>query len=175
MFSLLRFSRPTVSQYEEKVWYSKWRAADINRALREGRQPTAPPGGGELAKSATTAEPSSASALLVSPPMALTEAPGARVGHEQEEAYSTPVRPAVSAVSGEGVLETSSPFEIPRSSAPASIDASDHPQAQRFILTGSPEPPPPPTLPQRLPAVDMEQGRGHSPFISAAPLTPPKR
>ena len=175
LFSLLRFSRPTVGQHEEKVRYSKWRAADINRALREGRQPAPAPGsgGGEPAESATTtAEPSSAPALPASPPAALAEAPDARVGHEQEEAYSTPVLPAVPAAFGEGDPETPSPFEMPRSSAPAPIDASDHPQAQHLILTGSPELPPPPTLPQRPPAVDMEQGRGRSPSISAVPLTP---
>jgi vacuolar protein sorting-associated protein VTA1 len=176
IFSFVIALLPTVGQHEEKVRYSKWRAADINRALREGRQPTPAPGsgGGEPAESATTTtEPSSsASALPVSPPAALTEAPDAHVGHEQEEAYSTPVLPAVSAAFGEGDPETSSPFEIPRSSAPAPIDASDHPQAQPLILTGSPEPPPPPTLPQRPPAVDMEQGRGRSPSIGAAPLTP---
>ena len=168
--------RPTVGQHEEKVRYSKWRAADINRALREGRQPTPAPGsggGGEPTESATiTTEPSSASTLPVAPPAVLTEAPDAHVGHEREEAYSTPVLPAVSAAFGEGDPEASSPFEIPRSSAPAPIDASDHSQAQHPILTGPPEPPPPMTLPQRPPAVDMEQGRGRSPSIGAAPLAP---
>jgi vacuolar protein sorting-associated protein VTA1 len=163
------------------VRYSKWRAADINKALREGRQPTPVSAGGEQLAEATTVEPTSASAPPpispfvptppVSPPAVLTEVPEAPSAHE--EPYSTSVLPAVSAAFGEGDSEI--PFEmITPSSAPAPIDASD-PQAEHLILTGSPEPPSPPTLSQLPPAVDMdmEQGRGRSTSISAAPLTPP--
>ena len=171
---LSRFS-PTVGQHEEKVRYSKWRAADINKALREGRQPTPAPGVGEPAETTTTTtEPTSASSVVpvppISPPAALTDAPEARVVHEQEEPYSTSVLPAVSAAFGEGDSETS--FEIPPSSAPAPINAAGDPQAQHPILPGSPELPLPPPLPQHPPTVDVEQGRGRSTSISAAPLTP---
>lgn len=168
--------------------YSKWRAADINKALREGRQPTpvSAGAGGEQPAEATTTEPTSASAHPIfpsapapppiSPPAVLTEAPDvpdADVVHGQEEPYSTSVLPVVSAAFGEG--DSEAPFEmIPPSSAPAPINASDPQAQQHLILTGSPEPPPPPTLPQLPPAVDMEQDRGRSISINAAaPLTPP--
>jgi len=167
--------------HEEKVRYSKWRAADINKALREGRQPTPVSPGGEQPAETTTTEPTSASSPIfpsapappISPPAVLTEVPDVPdvdIVHGQEEPYSTSVLPVVSAAFGEG--DSEAPFEIPTSSAPAPINDSV-PQAQHLILTGSPEPPPPPALPQLPPTVDMEQGRGRPTSISAAPLTPP--
>ncbi|KAF9336644.1 hypothetical protein BG006_007970 [Podila minutissima] len=45
------------AEIEEKIKYAKWRAADIIKAIRDGRQPTPPPGGNKpkqsLAESST--------------------------------------------------------------------------------------------------------------------------
>jgi len=160
-------------QHEEKARYAKWRAAEISRALREGRQPTPVSAGGETAETATIIE--STPAPPVPPAPVLTDVPSAHINHEQEEPFSTPVPPLVSTTFGEvstafGEGEDT-PFEIPPVSAPVASDASDA-QARHTLLTGSPETPQPTTFLHDSPAADMEQRRDRSTSISAVPLTP---
>ena len=152
--------------------YAKWRAAEISRALREGRQPTPVSAGGETDETATIIE--STPAPPVPPAPVLTDVPSAHINHEQEEPFSTSGPPLVSTTFGEvstAFGEGETPFEIPPVSAPVASDASD-PQARHTLLTGSPETPQPTTFLHDSPAMDMEQRRDRSTSISAAPLTP---
>jgi vacuolar protein sorting-associated protein VTA1 len=164
------------------VRYAKWRAADISKAIREGRQPTLPVStGGEpvettptLTTAAIESPSASASAPVLPirpPPTVVTDDPDddhIHVGHEQAEPepYSTSILPLASTAFGEG--ET--PFEIPPGSAPVLIDASD-PDAGHDLLTGTSETPLPPILPHDSPTVGMEQGRRRSTSIGAMSLT----
>lgn len=149
--------------------YAKWRAAEISKALREGRQPTpVVSASGEPVETTTTTatvEPTSASAPApappIPPPTVVTDVPDdAHIGYEQTEPYSTHVLPLVS-----------TSFEVPPGSAPVPINASD-PQAGHDLLAGTPEAPLPPTLPHDSPTMGMEQVRGRSTSIDAASLTP---
>jgi vacuolar protein sorting-associated protein VTA1 len=160
------------------VRYAKWRAAEISKAIREGRQPTPVSPGGEPAETtATTIESTSASVHVpthappIPPPTTVTDVPDdAHVGHEQVESYSTSVPPLASTAFGELEGETTFDFEVPPGSAPVPINASD-PQLGHDLLSGTPEMPLPPTLPHGSPTVDMESGRGRSTSIDAASLT----
>lgn len=175
----------------EKVRYAKWRAADISKALREGRQPAPVSPSGEPAETTTTAitiEPASAPApappisppavvtdvsdgayVPIPPPTVVTNAPDdARIDYEQTEPYSTPVLPLAPTAFGDE--ETS--FEVPPGFAPVPINASD-PQTGHDLLSGTPaEAPLPPTLPHDSPTVGMEQVRGRSTSIDVASLDP---
>ena len=163
-------------QHEEKARYAKWRAAEISRALREGRQPTPVSStGGETAAETAAIESTTPAPPPIPPAPVLTDVPSADISHEQEELFSTSVPPLVSTTFGEvstafGEGETPfETFEIPPVSAPV---ASDDPQAQHTLLTGSPETPQPTIFLHDSPAVDMEQVRDRSTSISAAPLAP---
>ena len=114
----------------EKTRYAKWRAAEISKALREGRQPTPAPASAEPVETAIDS--------VSAPPepfAGLIEAPRAHFSHELEEPHSTSALPPVSTAFG----EEDTPFEIPPASAPAPINASDV-QAQHTVLSVSPSP-----------------------------------
>ena len=115
----------------EKTRYAKWRAAEISKALREGRQPTPAPASGETAETAIDS--------VSAPPepfAGLIDAPSVHFSHELEEPHSTSALPPVSTAFG----EEDTPLEIPPASAPAPINASDV-QAQHTVLNVSPSPP----------------------------------
>ena len=163
--------------------YAKWRAADIAKAIREGRQPTPVSADGEPAETAIDS--------VSAPPepfAGLTDAPSTHFSHELEEPYPTPTLPSVSTAFGEG----DTPLEIAPASAPVLIDASDV-QAQHTVPSGSPSPPSPtpvlrphqvdattptealvPSIPPYDSPADMVQGQGPSRLtsIGAASMTP---
>ncbi|KAF8506783.1 Vta1 like-domain-containing protein [Russula emetica] len=160
----------------EKTRYAKWRAADISKALREGRQPT--PVSPSEEPTETAFEPGSAPP---DPFARLTDAPSAHVSHELEEPYATSALPSVSTAFDEG----DAPLEIPPVSAPVPINVTDV-QAQHAIPSGSPpmlpthqvdaetptEAPLPSIAPYDLPAdMDMAQGPSRLTSIGAASLT----
>ena len=160
----------------EKTRYAKWRAADISKALREGRQPTPVSPSGEPTE--TAVEPASAPP---DPFTGLTDAPSAHVSYELEEPYATSALPSVSTAFGEG----DAPLDIPPVSAPAQINATDV-QAQYAVSSGSPPMLPthqvdaetptevllPSIAPHDLPAdMDMAQGASRLTSIGAASLT----
>jgi vacuolar protein sorting-associated protein VTA1 len=120
-------------QHEEKVRYAKWRAADISKALREGRQPTTP-----VPTAAAAGEPTGITMedLLSAP--GLSDTPNTPVSHEMvEEPYSASAAlPPVSTAFGEG--EGITPFEIQPRSAPLPINGTGTRQAA--LPTGSPSP-----------------------------------
>ena len=164
----------------EKARYAKWRAADISKALREGRQPTPVSPSGESAE--TVVEPAS---TPPDPSTGLTDAraPRAYVSHELEESYATSALPSVFTPFGEG----DTPFEIPPLSPHVPIDATDL-QPQHTVPGGSPpvlpihqvdaetpaEAPAPLIAPHDSPPdMDMAQGPSHPTFIDAASLTSP--
>lgn len=158
----------------EKTRYAKWRAADISKALREGRQPTPVSPSGEPTE--TTVESVSA---LPDPFTGFTDAPSAHVSHELEEPYATSALPSVSTTFGEG----DAPFEITPVSAPVPIDVTDV-QAQHAVPSGSPPmlpthqvdaetPTEAPLAPYDSPAdmdmeMDMAQGPSHLTSVGAA-------
>jgi vacuolar protein sorting-associated protein VTA1 len=159
----------------EKTRYAKWRAADISKALREGREPTPVSPSEEPAE--TVVEPASPP---LDPFTGLTGAPSAHVSHELEEPYATSPLHSVSTAFGEGDTF----FEIPPVSA-VSINATDV-QAQHIVPSGSPpmlpthqvdaerptEAPPPLIAPYDPPAdMDMAQGPSRLTSIGAASLT----
>jgi vacuolar protein sorting-associated protein VTA1 len=119
----------------EKTRYAKWRAAEISKALREGRQPTpapasAEPEPAETALDSVSAPPEPFTGLIDAP------APSVHFSHELEEPHSISAMPLVSTSFG----EEDTPLEIPPASAPAPINASDV-QAQHIALSVSPSPP----------------------------------
>lgn len=165
--------------------YAKWRAADISKALREGRQPTPVSVGGEEELAELVPVPTSI------PPAAVTDAPNTHVSNDPDEPYVTSALPLVSTAFDEEVT----PSEIPPRSAPVPTNASDT-QAQHPTLTGSsllpsspqslasvlsphqvdvktsPEEPLPPTSLHGSPATDMGHEQGHTMSIDAMSLTP---
>jgi vacuolar protein sorting-associated protein VTA1 len=160
----------------EKTRYAKWRAADISKALREGRQPTPVSPSGEATESAIESAPAPPDLFT-----GLTGVPSAHVSHELEEPYATSALPSVSTAFDEG----DAPFEILPVSAPVPINATDV-QAQHAVPSGSP-----PMLPTHqvvsetpteapLPSIasydspadmDMVQGPSRLTSIGAASLT----
>jgi vacuolar protein sorting-associated protein VTA1 len=155
----------------EKTRYAKWRAAEISKALREGRQPTPVSASGELTETAIE--------LTSAPPdrPGLTDAPSAHVSHELEEPYPTSALPPVSPAFGEA--------DIPPVSAPVPINATVV-QAQDTVPSGSPPMLPThqvdaetpteallPSIPPYDPPADMEMTQGQSRLtsIGAAPPT----
>ena len=181
----LRRSLDCHSQHVEKTRYAKWRAAEISKALREGRQPT-PVTSGEPAETAVDSVPAPPD-----PFAGLTDAPSTHLSHELEETHSTPALPLVSTAFG----EEDTPLEIPPASAPVPINASDV-QAQHTVLSGSPSPPssirsspsmlrphqvdakshtevPPPPIAPYDPPVEMAQGQSRLTSTDAVSITPP--
>ena len=169
----------------EKTRYAKWRAAEISKALREGRQPT-PVTSGEPAETAIDSLPAPPD-----PFAGLNDAPSTHLSHELEEPQSTPALPSVSTAFG----EEDTPLEIPPASAPVPINASDV-HAQHTVLSGSPSPPspirsspstlrphqvdakshteaPPPLIAPYDPPVEMVQGQSRLTSIDAVSITPP--
>jgi len=135
LISLSLARSPTVSrfrQHVEKARYAKWRAADISKALREGRQPAPVSPTGESTE--TAVESASAPPDLFT---GLAVAPSAHVSQELEEPHATSALPSVSAAFGEGDAR----FEILPVSAPVPINATDA-QAQHTVPSGSPPMPP---------------------------------
>jgi vacuolar protein sorting-associated protein VTA1 len=162
-------------QHVEKARYAKWRAADISKALREGRQPTPVSPSGEPTETAIESAPALPDAFT-----GLTAAPSAHVSQELENPYATATLPSVSTAFDEG----DALFEIPPVSAPVPINASDV-QAQHAIPSGSPpmlpthqvdaetptEAPLPSIAPYESPAgMDMVQGPSRLTSIGAASL-----
>jgi vacuolar protein sorting-associated protein VTA1 len=162
----------------EKARYAKWRAADISKALREGRQPTPVSPSGEPTETAVEVESASAPPY---PFTGLTDAPSVDVSHELEELYATSALPSVSTAFNEG----DAPFEIPPVSAPVPINAADV-QVQHAVPGGSPpmlpthqvdaqtpiEAPLSSIVPYDSPAdMDMAQGPSRLTSIGAASLT----
>lgn len=160
----------------EKARYAKWRAADISKALREGRQPT--PVSPSEEPTETAVEPAFASP---DPFTGLIDAPSAHVSHELEEPYASSALPSVSTAFGEG----DAPFEIPPVSAPVPINAADV-QAEHAVPSESPpmlpthqvdaETPTEAPLPSIAPYdsladMDMAQGPSRLTSIGAASLT----
>ncbi|KAH9044561.1 Vta1 like-domain-containing protein [Lactarius pseudohatsudake] len=126
--------------HEEKVRYSKWRAAEISKALREGRQPTPVVGGAEA-----TAEPVSALPGLHE---GSSDVPTAHVDHELEGSYSASA-PAPASVPPTFAGDRSAPEEhsafslntslgVPPKSSPVPIHGTT---ASHSIPAGSPSPP----------------------------------
>lgn len=165
----------------EKMRYAKWRAADISKALREGRQPTPVSPSGQATETAIEVEPASAPA---GPYTGLTVAPRAHVSHELEDTYTTSTLPTVSTAFD----EVDAPFEILPVPAPIPIDATDV-QAQHAVPSESPpmlpthlvdvetpnEAPLPPIAPYESPAdMDMIQGPSRLTSIGATSLTSPE-
>ena len=163
----------------EKTRYAKWRAADISKALREGRQPT--PVSPSEEPTETAVEPACAPP---DPFIGLTEVPSAHVSYELEDPYATSALPSVSTAFGEG----GAPFEIPPVSAPVPINATTDVQAQHTVPSGSPpilpthhvdvetptEAPLPLIAPYDSPAdMDMTQGPSRLTSIGAASLISP--
>ena len=110
------------TQHEEKVRYAKWRAADISKALREGRRPTS------VLSADSTAEPVSAPPDLHE---GSSEVPNTHVGHESEGLYSpsastsASVPPAFagdSPVDERSAFSLNTPLGIPPKSAPVPIN-----------------------------------------------------
>ena len=158
--------------------YAKWRAADISKALREGRQPTPVSPSGEATETAIESAPAPPDLFA-----GVTNVPSAHVSHELEEQYATSALPSVSTAFDEG----DAPFEIRPVSAPVPIDATDV-QAQHAVPSGSPpmlpihqvdaetptEAPLPSIAPYEPPAdMDMVQGPSRLTSIGAASLTSP--
>jgi vacuolar protein sorting-associated protein VTA1 len=126
------------TQHEEKVRYAKWRAGDISKALREGRQPTPVHSGAEVA-----AEPVSAPPDLHE---GSSDVPNTHVNHEFEGPYSAPASATVplELPSDRSVPDEHSAFslnpslEIPPKSAPVPISGTN---ASHTIPAGPPSPP----------------------------------
>jgi len=75
---LLKIFDPLPQEIEEKIKYSKWKAADISKAFREGRQPQpGPPSGDETLSSTISPPPSTLSPSIHphSPPGSKTPSP----------------------------------------------------------------------------------------------------
>ena len=165
-------------QHVEKTRYAKWRAADISKALREGRLPTPVSPSGEPTEFAVE--------LASAPPdpfTGLIDAPSAHVSHELEEPYATSALPMVSTAFG----EEDAPPGIPPVSAPVPINPT-YVQAQQAVPSGSPPMLPTHQVDAETPIeaqlsliapydspvdVDMMQGPSRLTTIDAASLTSP--
>ena len=122
--------------------YAKWRAADISKALREGRQPTPVLDGAKAG-----AEPVSAPSDL---PGGSSDMPNTHVGHELEGLYSasasvsTPVPPTFagdrSAPDEHSTFSLDTSLGIPPKSAPVPISSTTD---SHTVPVGSPSPPSP--------------------------------
>ncbi|KAI9444875.1 Vta1 like-domain-containing protein [Lactarius indigo] len=148
--------------HEEKVRYSKWRAAEISKALREGRQPTPALGGAEAAAESGS-YPALAPALAPVPPTFA----GDRSAPDEHSTFN---------------LNTS--LGIPPKSAPVPINGTT---ASHSILAESPSPPPsvkssasksrrhrdskisPTSSPRGSPT--LGQGRGRNTSLGSSSLT----
>lgn len=124
--------------HEEKVRYARWRAADISKALREGRQPTPVHSGAEAA-----AEPVSAPPDLHE---GSSDVPNTHVDHELEGPYSAPASATVpfefpgdrSVPDDHSASSLNASLEIPPKSAPVPITGNN---ASHSIPAGPPSPP----------------------------------
>lgn len=118
--------------------YAKWRAADISKALREGRQPTPVHSGAEAA-----AEPVSAPPDLHE---GSSDVPNTHVDHELERPYSASASTTVplefpgdrSVPDEHSEFNLNAPLEIPPKSAPVPISGTN---ARHSIPAGPPSPP----------------------------------
>jgi vacuolar protein sorting-associated protein VTA1 len=87
----------TSFQYEDKIKYAKWKAADIAKAFREGRQPTPGPAGGLEQE----AEDALAASTLTAPPDSLPGVTSSTPGSsrpsivDDTDTWSTPATPRV--------------------------------------------------------------------------------
>ena len=114
-------------QHVEKTRYAKWRAADISKALREGRLPTPVSPSGEPTESVELAS------APTDPFTGLIDAPSAHVSHELEEPYAISTLPPGSTA----FVEEDAPPEIPPVSAPVPINPT-YIQAYQAVPSGSP-------------------------------------
>jgi vacuolar protein sorting-associated protein VTA1 len=126
------------TQHEEKVRYAKWRAGDISKALREGRQPTPVHSGAEVAAESVSAPPDLHEGS--------SNVPNTHVGHEFEGPYTAPASATVPLeLPGDGSIpDEHSAFslnpslEIPPKSAPVPISGTN---ASHTIPAGPHSPP----------------------------------
>ena len=124
------------TQHEEKVRYAKWRAADISKALREGRQPAPVLGGAEAASEPVSAPPDLHEGS--------SDVPNTHVHHELQGPHSASASVPLafpddrSAPDQHSAFSLDASLEIPPKSAPVPISGTT---ASHSTPVGSPSSP----------------------------------
>ncbi|CDH49572.1 late endosome to vacuole transport-relatedprotein [Lichtheimia corymbifera JMRC:FSU:9682] len=145
-------------EVEAKIKYAKWKAADITKALREGRVPTpGAPGDKEEEREADEIVAAAASGTLdedtdmpTQPPSSISEFPS------PPSNFTAPLQPSPpspeNVKSSTPVSGNSNPTPTPPPPPPSNVSHSSSPAPQPPTQASPPPPPPPQQQPQQPPS-----------------------